>query len=185
MDSPSRGGENVGMLRTAMYSIVPLLTLSAALSAADAPGAAAPTANKPAMTQGIHKLAYVRLYTGADGISHFSDEALTLSPPQTGGQGLEANLATNRIGDIKGALFALLKAGATEDWHVAPRRQFMLCVRGVVEITAADGTKRRMQPGQFMLLEDTTGKGHITHSAGPDDHVALAIPVPDGVPAKP
>ena len=178
------------MLRTAMYSIVPLLTLSAALSAADAPGAAAPgaaapTANKPAMTQGVHKLAYVRLYTGADGISHFSDEALTLSPPQSDGQGLEANLATNRIGDIKGAMFALLKAGATEDWHVAPRRQFMLCVRGVVEITAADGTKRRMQPGQFMLLEDTTGKGHITHSAGPDDHVALAIPVPDGVPAKP
>jgi len=165
--------------RTAMVSIIALFTFSTAVPAADAPKAA-----KPAMTQGARKLEYVRLYTGPDGISHFSDEALTLSPPQGGGQSLEVNLATNRIGDVKGAMFALLKAGATEDWHVAPRRQFMLCVRGVVEITAADGTKRKMQPGQFMLLEDTTGKGHITHSAGPEDHVALAIPVPDGVPAK-
>jgi quercetin dioxygenase-like cupin family protein len=129
-------------------------------------------------------LAYVRLYTGADGISHFADEELVLAP-QSGGQGMEATLAVNRIGDVKGAMFAMLKAGATEDWHVAPRRQFMLCLRGVVEITAGDGTKRRIQPGQFMLLEDTTGKGHITHSAGPEDHVALAIPVPEGVPATP
>jgi hypothetical protein len=163
--------------RVAFYSIVSLLAVSSALPAADAP-------TKPSMAQGVHKLPYVRLYSGRDGVSHFAAEALILSPPQGGGQGLEATLATNRIGDVKGATFALLKAGTTEDWHVAPRRQFMLCVRGIVEITAGDGTKRRMRPGQFMLLEDTTGKGHITHSAGPEDHVALAIPVPDGVPAK-
>jgi len=28
-----------------------------------------------------------------------------------------------------------------------------------------------------MLLEDTTGKGHITHATGTEDHVALAVPV--------
>jgi hypothetical protein len=135
------------------------------------------------MSQGAHKLTYVRLYPGPDGVSHFADEQLTLTP--NGGQGVEATLASYRLGDVKGAMFAQLKAGATEDWHVAPRRQFMLCLRGIVEITAGDGTKRQMRPGQFMLLEDTTGKGHITHSAGTEDHVALALPVPDGVPAKP
>jgi uncharacterized cupin superfamily protein len=57
----------------------------------------------------------------------------------------------------------------------------MVCVRGVVEITAGDGQKRRLAPGQFMLLEDTTGKGHVTHATGPEDHVALAVPVPEGV----
>jgi quercetin dioxygenase-like cupin family protein len=97
---------------------------------------------------------------------------------------MEGSLAVNRLGDAKGVLFAQLKAGATEDWHVAPRRQLMVCVRGLVEITAGDGQKRRLGPGQFMLLEDTSGKGHITHATGAADHVALAIPVPDGVLVK-
>ncbi len=94
---------------------------------------------------------------------------------------MEAGLAVNRLGDAQGVLFAQLKAGATEDWHVAPRRQLMVCMRGVVEITAGDGQKRRLAPGQFMLLEDTAGKGHVTHATGSEDHVALAVPVPDGV----
>lgn len=128
-------------------------------------------------------LAYVRLYTGSDGLTHFSDERLPLQPVP-GGQGMEASLAVNRLGDVQGVLFAQLKAGATEDWHVAPRRQLMVCIRGVVEITAADGQKRRLAPGQFMLLEDTSGKGHVTRATGAEDHVALAVPVPDNVLAK-
>jgi hypothetical protein len=128
-------------------------------------------------------LAYVRLYTGSDGLTHFSDERLVLEPVP-GGQGMEASLAVNRLGNARGVLFARLTAGATEDWHVAPRRQLMVCVRGVVEITAGDGQKRRLAPGQFMLLEDTSGKGHITHATGTEDHVALAVPVSDDVLAK-
>ncbi len=135
-------------------------------------------ADSPAASAGM--LSFTRLYTDANGVSHFANETLPLAPV-AGGQGMEANLAVNRIGDVKGVVFAQLKAGATEDWHIAPRRQFMVCVRGIVEITASDGQKRRLTPGQFMLLEDTTGKGHITHAAGTEDHVALAVPVPDGV----
>jgi len=128
-------------------------------------------------------VSYVRLGPpDANGISRFTDETLALAPG--GGPGLEGLLATHRLGDIKGVIIASLKAGATEDWHPAPRRQFMFCLRGIVEVTAGDGQKRRVLPGQFVLLEDTSGKGHITHSAGTEDHVALAIPVPDGVPAK-
>jgi hypothetical protein len=155
------------------------LSLIAALGVASSQVIAADT---PKATPSMSKLSYVRLYTDANGVTHFSDESLTLAA--TGGTGLEGALATHRLGDIKGALFASLKAGATEDWHPAPRRQFMICLRGIVEVTASDGEKRRITPGQFLLVEDTTGKGHITHAAGAEDHVALAIPVPDGVPAK-
>jgi len=133
-----------------------------------------------AMASAPSTVSFIRLYTDANGVSHFSKEALPLAPV-AGGQGMEGTLAVNRIGDVKGVTFAQLKAGATEEWHTAPRRQFMVCVRGIVEITASDGHKERMTPGQFMLLEDTTGKGHITHAAGTEDHVALAVPVPDGV----
>jgi hypothetical protein len=126
-------------------------------------------------------LAYVRLYADASGITHFADEQLVLTPAGAGATA-EERLFVNRLGDLKGVMFAKLKAGTSEDWHVAPRRQFMLCVRGIVEITAADGQKRRMTPGQFMLLEDLSGRGHRTHALGDEDHVALALPVPEGIP---
>jgi quercetin dioxygenase-like cupin family protein len=155
--------------------------LFAALGAAPFQHAAAadqPTMAKPSQNQ----LTYWRLYSTPDGSSRWAEEALPLA--QSGSNTPEERLATYRLGDIKGAIVASLKAGTTEDWHVAPRRQFMFCLRGIVEVTAGDGQKKRVLPGQFVLLEDLTGKGHITHSAGTEDHVALAIPVPDGVPAR-
>jgi hypothetical protein len=130
-------------------------------------------ADKPGATG---TLSFSRLYTGPDGVSHWVDEKLQLA--SRGTQGLEALMATAQIGDVKGSFVAMLKAGATEDLHIAPRRQFMVCLRGLVEVTAADGQKRTLKPGEFALLEDTSGKGHITHAAGKEDHVALALPVP-------
>ena len=134
-----------------------------------------------AQTAAPGTLAYVRLYADASGITHFADEQLVLTRAGAGATP-EQRLFVNRLGDLKGVMFAKLKAGTIENWHVAPRRQFMLCVRGIVEITAADGEKRRMTPGQFMLLEDLSGRGHRTHAVGDEDHVALALPVPEGIP---
>jgi hypothetical protein len=136
-------------------------------------------ADAPAAKPHVNKLSFVRLYTTPDGGSRFADETMELAP--NGAPGLEGVLATSRIGDVKGAFFASLKAGATEDWHPAPRRQFMVCLRGIVELTVSNGEKRRITPGQFVLVEDLSGKGHITHAAGNEDHVALAVPLPDGV----
>ena len=148
--------------------------------AASSPGAGAGT-------EEASTLSYVRLYTDASGMSHFADEHLVLTPIPAaagGAAGPEDLLSMHRLGDLKGVMFAQLKAGASEDWHVAPRRQFMVCLRGLVEITASDGEKRSMKPGQFMLLEDLSGRGHRTHAAGAEDHVALALPVPEGIPAR-
>lgn len=147
-----------------ILGLAALATLSLNAIAADKP--AAPST-----------LSFSRLYTGPDGVSHWADEKLQLAPRGT--QGLEAMLASAPIGDVKGSMVAMLKAGTTEDWHIAPRRQFMVCLRGLVEVTAGDGQKRTLKPGEFVLLEDTSGKGHVTHAAGKEDHVALALPIPD------
>jgi hypothetical protein len=139
--------------------------------------------DKPAMTAPAPgKLSFYRLYTSADGNSHFSNETIELTP--LNGTGAEAHLTAARVGDTKNAMILSLPAGRTEPYHVAPRRQLMVCLRGIVEVTAGDGDKRRVLPGQFVLLEDTKGKGHITHSVGPEDHVALAFPVADDVLTK-
>ena len=165
----------------------------AALSLCAAFGAAhlfAADSDKVAMTQktaaaphdASGKLSFVRLYTSADGNSHFADETVDLAPLGTGG--IEGTLLASRLGDVKNAMILALKAGRTEAYHIAPRRQIMFCLRGIAEITAGDGEKRQILPGQFMLLEDTSGKGHITHAVSSDDHVALAFPLDEGVFAK-
>jgi hypothetical protein len=152
-----------------------LLTMSllAALGGCSTPHQLA--TQETAMSRSTEELTYARLYPGADGVSHFATASLGFVP--IGVHGVEALLAVHRIGDVRGVMFARLKAGATEDWHPAPRRQFMVCIRGIVEVTAGDGEKRRITPGGFVLLEDVTGQGHVTHAVGPEDHVALAIPV--------
>lgn len=162
---------------------VATLSLCAALGAAHLSAAdTAMTAKTAAPHDASGKLSFVRLYTSADGNSHFADETIDLAP--LGGPGPEGSLLASRLGDVKGAMFLALKAGRTEAYHIAPRRQIMFCLRGIAEITAGDGEKRQILPGRFMLLEDTSGKGHITHAAGNDDHVALAFPVADGVLTK-
>jgi hypothetical protein len=156
----------------------------AALSLVAAFGATSLSAadtDKPAMTApATGKLTFYRLYTSADGNSHIANEEIPLTPLGTG-PGPEASLLASRLGDVKNAMILSLPAGKTEPYHVAPRRQIMFCLRGIVEVTSGDGDKRRVLPGQFVLLEDTKGKGHITHSVGPEDHVALAFPLADDV----
>ena len=128
---------------------------------------------KPAATQ----LSYLRLYTDSSGVSHFAEEKFDLRASSTGTG--EASLAALRLEGVQSASFVALKTGALEDWHNAPRRQFIIGLRGEATVTAGDGQVRRVTPGTIVLVEDTTGKGHITKSTGTEDHVALVVPFPD------
>ncbi len=70
-----------------------------------------------------------------------------------------------------------LYRGAANDWHVGPRRQFVITLSGRAEIEVAGGQKVPIGPGQINLIEDTTGKGHITRNLGPDDRIVVTIPL--------
>jgi len=48
------------------------------------------------------------------------------------------------------------------DWHPAPRRQYIINLDNGVEITASDGESRVVGAGEVLLVEDTTGKGHLS-----------------------
>ncbi len=63
------------------------------------------------------------------------------------------------------------------DWHPAPRRQYVITLSGQGEIELEDGKKVRLGPGSINLAEDLTGKGHITRVIGNEPRVTLAIPV--------
>ncbi len=101
-----------------------------------------------------------RLYSGLDGESHFEDIEVPL-------EGEEC--VTRRSSELlkaTGICFGERGAGFKTDWHNAPQRQFVITREGMGEIEIGDGTKRRFGPGDILLAEDTTGRGHISRVVG-------------------
>ena len=124
------------------------------------------------------KMTYCHLYTDSAGVSHFRDEQLVLKPAGTSGR--EARLLQYALSNTPGAQLLALKLGAKEDWHNAPRRMYLIALKGMSQVTVGDGEVRRFGPGSVLLMDDATGKGHITEAVGSEDHVALVVPAPAG-----
>jgi hypothetical protein len=117
--------------------------------------------------QGRKPIMMTRIYTGADGLSHAEEVEMKLT-----GNGTSEMKATS-------VEFSRRAPGPASDWHVGPRRQFVITLSGRAEIEVAGGKKVAIGPGHINLIEDTTGKGHITHNLGPDDRIVLTIPLAD------
>ena len=65
------------------------------------------------------------------------------------------------------------------DWHNAPRRQYVITLAGGVEIGLGDGSLHRFGPGEGILAEDLTGKGHTTRAVGDEPRVMMIVPLKD------
>jgi|TARA_B100001013_G_scaffold189790_1_gene114499 hypothetical protein len=65
------------------------------------------------------------------------------------------------------------------DFHNAPRRQLVVNLTGSVDITVGDGTVRRLGPGEILLAEDTSGRGHKSAAVDGKSRTCLFIPVDD------
>jgi mannose-6-phosphate isomerase-like protein (cupin superfamily) len=119
-----------------------------------------------AQTQARKPIPMTRIYTGPDGLSHAEE--------------IEMKLNTNATEMIKatGVEFSR-RTGSTNLWHTVPQRQFVITLSGRAEIEVAGGKKVAVGPGQIFLIEDTTGKGHLTHNLGPEDRIAVTIPLVD------
>ena len=111
-----------------------------------------------------------RLYTGPDGQTHAQEIEVKFGPNGTD----PFKLAAGAGAEIRRA-----PPGRVADWHVAPRRQYVITLSGRGEVELVDGTKIELGPGSIDLAEDLTGKGHITRVIGNEDRVTIAIPVVD------
>ena len=110
-------------------------------------------------------MAFVRVYTGDDGKTHFED--LDSQPP-------EAEELLNR----PNVTFSISRRtdGHFEDWHPSPARSYGMTLSGQVEIGVEDGTVRRFGPGDPILFDDATGKGHTTRIVGLRWYVTVRLP---------
>ena len=112
----------------------------------------------------------VRIYSGADGESHFEDLAVEF--PQNGALGRISKMVPAR-----GVLFREVDGDYDLDFHNAPRRQYVVNLTGSVDIEIGDGTCRRLGPGSILLAEDTTGRGHKSRNVAGEPRTCLFIPL--------
>ena len=95
------------------------------------------------------------LFKDADGESHFRDIEVEWVEERNFSKLSKRLPAT-------GIIFRQVQPSYDLDWHPAPRRQYIINLDAGVQITASDGEARVIGAGEVILVEDTTGKGHLS-----------------------
>lgn len=116
-------------------------------------------------------LLITHLFTGPDGQTHAEEIEAKFSGGNGGGG--------YKMLEVSGAELRRAPAGNVSDWHTAPRRQYVITLSGRGELELAGGKKIPVEPGHIELVEDTTGKGHITRVIGTEERVTLQLPLAD------
>jgi hypothetical protein len=114
-----------------------------------------------------HKPVFItRIYTGPDGQTHVEETKAAFT---AGG--------VLKLMEVTGAELHWLSPDPAADWHRGPCRQYVITLSGTGEVEIAGGQKIPVGPGHISLIEDTTGKGHITRNFG--DRLTLWLPLAD------
>ena len=97
------------------------------------------------------------LYADASGESHWRDIEVEWVEETRGGR-------LSRRQPVASIIFRQVPATYDLDWHPAPRRQYIINLDAGVTITASDGEARTIGAGEVILVEDTSGKGHLSQA---------------------
>lgn len=110
-----------------------------------------------------------RIFTGQDQQSHFEEVELPFFDSEFGK--ITNPIATENI------IFGEREEMDEISWHNPPCPQFVIMLKGSVEIETGSGTKRIFKEGDIMLAEDVAGRGHITRPASDGVRQYLVIPL--------
>jgi len=118
---------------------------------------------------------YHRIYTDSEGETHFGTvtvkQSLARAAPPA------APFYVSEDSPASKYRFYTFEPGWVGELHPAPTRQFLALMSGGVEMQTTDGTVRRFGPGDLVLLEDTSGKGHLTRNIADGYSTFLVVPV--------
>ncbi|HEY1299217.1 MAG TPA: hypothetical protein VGF07_01895 [Stellaceae bacterium] len=113
---------------------------------------------------------YTRLYVDEQGESRFEDCVTELQPgfsaPGVVTPGFSAPFQT-----VDGSCFWIgVPSNWKEDWpHTAPRRMILVTAQGSYEVTTSTGIVRKFSAGSVVVVEDTSGAGHLLRITGTQD----------------
>jgi hypothetical protein len=110
------------------------------------------------------------LYVDAQGETHFRDIEV---------EWIEENRAgkLSRRLPATGIIFRQTGGDYDLDWHPAPRRQYIINLDDGVQITASDGESRVIGAGEVVLVEDVTGKGHLSRAVNAQMRHSIFVPI--------
>jgi len=115
----------------------------------------------------------LHLFTGKNSLSsvefNYSQELqmIEFAPPAP-------PMYVGRASDAEALAFVELPIGWHGGWHPSPKAQWVICLSGVMEYQAGDGTRFTVRPGNCILTTDTTGQGHDSWNAG-SEPIRLAL----------
>ena len=110
------------------------------------------------------------LYVDAKGETHFRDIEIEWAEQTNAGKLSKRLPAT-------GIIFREVQPDYDLDWHPAPRRQYIINLDAGVKITASDGEARIIKAGEVILVEDTSGKGHLSQAVEGKIRNCIFVPV--------
>jgi len=113
------------------------------------------------------------LYTDEQGESHFRDIEVEWVEETRAGK-------LSRRLPASGIIFRQVPPDYDLDWHPAPRRQYIINLDAAVQITASDGENRVIGAGEVLLVEDTSGKGHLSKALNGQLRHCIFVPIEDG-----
>ena len=126
-------------------------------------------------------LKYTRLYTGDDNETHFEDVVVTFAYQDYGSEDIPAVwFPLEGVREAEGFHFIAMPAywGGSKPYP-APRRQFIIPLSGKMVFYASDGEERAFGPGDVLLVEDTTGAGHLSRMVSTGMGLFAVVPIPD------
>ena len=101
----------------------------------------------------------IRLFKDEGGGSRFEEGTLALQ----GGSNHTSKSA--KLPTVETS-FAETEPSGEPTWHTAPNRQLVLTLGGTLEFETSQGATFSIGPGDVLLAEDTTGRGHGWRLAG-------------------
>jgi len=122
------------------------------------------------LAQGPKPIVVTRLYTGADNETHADEQDLRFAGSPIG---------VSPLMKVTSAELHRSAPGGVADWHRGPRRQYVITLSGHGELEVSGGKKIAVGPGHIELIEDTTGKGHVTRVTGNEERVTLQLVLAD------
>ncbi|QQX87276.1 cupin domain-containing protein [Cupriavidus necator] len=122
-------------------------------------------------------LAFERLYADANGDSHFGPLSVAIAerlfaPPARA-------FWVSPLDEAARQGFLLVPAGWVGALHPSPLRMWIFVLAGAMEFEASDGERRPLSAGSALLLEDITGKGHVSKVIGTADATLAVVQLPD------
>ena len=126
--------------------------------------------------EGQPRLRYAVIYSDPEGRTHFRDEFFPWEKVQVSVS--KTPVMQTPYVDAQKLGFLTMPRGSSSEWHPAPGKRFVIVVSGLMELEVGSGERRKVGPGDVVLVTDVQGRGHITRVLGKEDVIAAWVPVP-------